>query len=84
MCNVLYAQVIGKWNERLLLNVSDVVWAQVLVCITWLWALHCDGQEPERLYRAEDAAGQAVFLPRSRCSEPCHQVSQSSHPATEK
>ena len=33
MCNVLYTQVIGKWNERLLLNVSDVVWAQVLVGI---------------------------------------------------
>ena len=83
MCNVLYTQVIGKWNERLLLNVSDVVWAQVLVPTTGYWALYCVGQEPGRLYQAEDAAGQAVFLPRSRCSEPCHQVSPSSHPGTD-
>ena len=55
MVNIL--QVIGKWNEKLLMNASDVVW----------------GINPDKLVLNELKDGQAIYLPKSRCSEPCIQ-----------
>ena len=49
-------KVIGKWNEKLLMmNASDVVW----------------GVEPSKLVPHQQEDGQQIFLPKSRCSEPC-------------